>query len=456
MPPPERDIPAALPDDWWRLFGDTVLDGLVTRAERHNTDIARATARLAQARALQQAGQAAARPVMAAQAGWSRQGGPLVNAAGDSGTLATALLGLSAEIDLSGRSAAAAQAATLDADAQQALGHSVKLHVRASVADAVLSLRALDAEARLLDQELQLAAARLRTAETRQALGMLAERELLQERAEQAERAAAAPELARRRDHLLHALAVLVGEPASSFELLGGLPTDGTVGAGLRQLHVPAGLPSQMLERRGDVQAAARSLAAAQARAGAAQAAWFPSLQLTASGGQASTDLRNLLQGAMGAWSLATLVALPLLDGGRRDAQIAQAQADVQGAEAAWREQVLRALREVEDQLSRRAALEARWALAQRAEASARRLADLAASRQRSGLGSALDAGRAQAEWLRSQQRGWQLQAERARATVALIEALGGGWGDPAGPACCGAPALALPPPPQATVAAPR
>lgn len=433
---------------WWRLFNDPSLDDLIARAERSNTDLAQALARVAESRALQQAGHAAMQPQLGLQAGLTRQGGPLVNAAGDSGTLATALLGLSAEVDLSGRPAGADRAASLDTQAREALAQAVRLQVQVAVADTVLTLSALRAEERLLEQELAGARARLNRAEARQLLGTVPERELQRQRAELAERTSALPALARRREQLLHALATLVGEPASSFEMPAPLEGPDAQAAPALLPALPPGLPSQMLQRRADVQAAARALSAAQARAGVAQAAWFPSLQLTAAGGQASTDLRHLLQAAMGAWSLGALVALPLLDGGRRDAQAALARAEVQAAEAAWRGQVLQALREVEDQLSRQSELRARQALQQQAEAAAGRLAALTESRRRTGLASELEASRAQGEWLRSRQRGWQLQAERAQATVALVRALGGGWP--------GLDAGAMPAPADAAAAAPQ
>jgi multidrug efflux system outer membrane protein len=179
------------------------------------------------------------------------------------------------------------------------------------------------------------------------------------------------------------------------------------------------------------VAAAQQAWAAAQARAGEARAAWWPSLALTASGGQASPNLAELLQAGTRAWGLGALLALPVFDGGRREAGIQQADAATQAAFASYRSQMLLAFKDVEDQLCALASLaeQARWQA--QAEAASARALVLARSRVRQGLASQLELLEAQRGALHSRRLHLRAQAAQAQGTVALIKALGGGWGAP-------------------------
>ncbi len=179
----------------------------------------------------------------------------------------------------------------------------------------------------------------------RQRAGDLGELDVVRVRTELASTESDALAVDRQRAMLEHALAVVVGDLASNFSL--GVDDWKTV-----LPVIPAGVPSTMLERRPDVLAAQKTVLAAQARVGVAQTAWFPTIALTGAGGYASSDLGDLLQWSARSWGVGALLSVPLLDGGRREAGVQGATAEFDGAMASYREQVLIAFREVEDQLA--------------------------------------------------------------------------------------------------------
>ena len=344
---PTADLPAAFASPtaatataadtgrWWQAFGDPALDAWVDAAMAANTTLRQADARVAQAQALARAAGAATRPQLGAGVAASRQGGPLVNAAGEQGSLFSGALNLQAEVDLAGRSSRSADAARLDAEAGAAQRDAVRLAVQADVVQAWLALAALaDDDARLERQ----AALLRRVAEVqraRRANGVVAPSVAAQAEADAAAAEAEREALAPRRAELRHQLAFLAGRApgAAPQPALAVLP------------EVPAGIPSRAIARRADVAAAERRLQATLQRLGVAQAAWWPTLTLTASGGVASSELGSLLSNAARSWSLGVLLALPLWDGGRREAGIEAARAESEAAIAAWREQMLVALR---------------------------------------------------------------------------------------------------------------
>jgi multidrug efflux system outer membrane protein len=406
---------------WWKVFSDPTLDDLVERAGRASTSIQLAAARLAQAQALVRAADASRWPVATLNAGWSRQGGPLINAAGDQGTLFTTSANLSYELDLFGRISQGAKAANLDAESRNALLQSTRLLVQANVAQTYLNLRALDAERALVRGTLGAYTDTLRITESRFEKGLVAELDVVRARAELAATESDLRDLDRRRAETEHALAVLVGEVASSFTLgesdwKTALPV------------IPAGVPSTVLTRRPDVAAAQRGLQAAQARVGLAKLAWFPSFSLTASTGFASPQLSDLFTAVSHAWSLGALLAAPLFDGGRREAGVQNATAEFDAALASYREQILVAFREVEDQLSGLRLLAQQSDAQARAVAAASRATVLSESRYRSGLASQLDLLDAQRTELRNRRQALQVRAAQYQATVGLVRALGGAW----------------------------
>jgi multidrug efflux system outer membrane protein len=413
---------------WWKAFSDPVLDGLIDRAERSNSAIHLAAARLAQARALVRSADAARAPQLGLNASASRQGGPLINAAGADGTLLSASASFSYEIDLIGRLAKTADAARLDAGAGAAMLQNARLLVQAEAADTYFGLRALDAE-RTIVRRIQAAYRdQLGLVERRAGAGYGAEFDVQLLRAEAAAADADALLLDRRRAELEHALAVLAGELATTFSVAEAV-WDTPLPA------IPAGLPSTLLTRRPDVSAAQRGMMAEQARANAARLAWFPNLILTSAFGHASADLGELLHAATRAWSVGSLLALPLLDGGRRDAALQRADAQLQAAAASYRERILVAFRDSEDQLSSLRLLADLRQVQGTALAASERASLLAESRYRSGLSSQLDLIVVRRDALRLRRQALHTRLAQFQATVGLFRALGGDWdgGDAAG-----------------------
>lgn len=419
-PEPAADAGASRAD-WWQVFADPTLDQLERRALDGNPTIQIAAARLAKARAVARTAHAARAPQAVLRAGASRQAGPLVNAAGADGNLLTAVADFSYEVDLFGRLQQAVDAATLDAQSQQALLAGARLLVQAEVARTYLALRALDAERTLLRATAAADRDTMAITEQRFHSGSVAELEWVRVRAELASVESEALVLDRRRTELEHALALLVGETASAFELA---PREWTPVLPA----IPPGLPAAILDRRPDVWAAQRAVEAAQLRLGQARDDWLPGLTLSASAGSASPSLVNLLQESTRTWGVAALLALPLFDGGRRAAGIQIAQAELDAARGSYREQLLVAWREVEDQLATLRLLSEQV----RAQATAldlgRRVALLADSRYASGLASQLDVLDARRSELRARRETLQLQSAQYQASVGLVRALGGGW----------------------------
>jgi len=289
------------------------------------------------------------------------------------------------------------------------------------VAQSYFELRALDAERALTRETVAAYQDTLKLTERRYAAGDIAELDLARLRTEVATTESQALELDRRRAVLEHALALLVGDFPSGLSVAEGrwsetLPT------------VPAGVPSQMLERRPDVAAAQASLKAAQARLGVAQKAWFPTLSLTAAGGGASPELSDLFKTSAGLWGVNALLNLPLFDGGRRKAGVEQAAAQLDGVAASYREQVLGAFKEVEDQLSSLQLLEEQAKVQAQAVASAERALALSDSRYRNGLVSQLELLDARRSELALRRQALQVRSAQYQSTIALIKALGGGW----------------------------
>jgi multidrug efflux system outer membrane protein len=168
---------------------------------------------------------------------------------------------------------------------------------------------------------------------------------------------------------------------------------------------------------------------AAQARVGVAQAAWFPDVSLTASGGFASTDLGDLFKWSARAWGVGALMSLPIFDGGRRDANVQNANAQWDAAAASYREQVLVAFQEVEDQLSALRLLSSQASTQAQAVDSASRATVLSSSRYRNGYVSQLELLDARRSELANRRLALQVRAAQYQSTIGLIRALGGGWG---------------------------
>jgi outer membrane protein, multidrug efflux system len=407
---------------WWKAFNDPVLDQLVERAGSGNTGIQEAAARLAQARALVRGAQADRAPQIGVSASADRGAGANTASGSTPATLLQTGLSLSYEPDLFGRLSRAQDAAALDAQSREALLQSTRLLVQAEVAQTYLALRATDTERALIQETATAYADTLRLTQRRFDAGDVAELDVIRIETELAATEAEVFALDRARAELEHALAVLLGEPASDFAL--------TPDTAVRTLPViPAGVPATVLARRPDVAAAQASLLAAQARVGVAQAAWFPSVSLTGAAGFASPELGDLFKWSARAWGVGALLSMPLFDGGRRDAGVQGSQAQFDAAAASYRGQVLNALREVEDQLSALRLLQQQSLAQGRAVNAAQRASAISETRYRNGLVSQLELLDARRNELINRRQAQRVEAAQQQATVRLVRAIGGGWG---------------------------
>jgi len=410
--------------EWWKAFNDPVLDDLVERASRGNASIQVAAARLAQARAFVRATDADRSLQAGLGASARRAQGIIGGDAGPARSLFATGVDLGYEVDLFGRLSHATDAATLDAQAREGLLQSARLLVQAEVAQTYLALRAVDSERELVRGTVLAYRETLALTERRWRAGDVAELDVARSSTEVAETESEALALDRRRAELEHALAVLLGEVPSKFSL-----PEATWDMALPR--IPAGVPGTVLTRRPDVAAAQNTMLAAQARVGVAKAAWFPRVALTASGGYASSELSDLFEWSSRAWLVGAIFSLPLLDGGRRKAGVDSAAAELEGEVQRYREQILVAFKDVEDQLAALRLLTEQAEAQARAVAAASRSTALSDARYRNGYVSRLDLLDAQRSELRNRRQALQVRSARYQSTVALVRSLGGGWETP-------------------------
>ena len=408
---------------WWLGFQDPVLADLIERAGNANTSIQQAAARLAEARTLLRSADAARSVQVGASAGVTRQAGAGTTGSAAPATLGTAGLNASYELDLFGRLSQTSDAARLDADTREALLQSTRLVVQADVAQTYLQLRAVQAEHVLVQESLAAYEGTLRLTQSRMQAGDVAELDVARVQTEVASTESEALALQRQQALLTNALAVLTGDVASGFVL-----APATSDAALPV--IPPGVPGTVLARRPDVSAAQAAVLAAQARVGVAQKAWFPAVTLTGNAGHASPELGDLFKWSARAWGVSALLSLPIFDGGQRDAQIEGAKARLEAAMADHRGQVLNAFRDVEDQLTALRLLSGQADAQARAVTAAHRATQLSDLRYRNGLVSQLELLDARRSELRNRREALQVRTAQYVATVGLIRALGGGWGD--------------------------
>ena len=425
VPNPNAAHTAAAPaNTWWQVFADPQLDALMQRALQGNPGLQQASARVARAAAALNVSASQLSPQLNSTVGATRQLGPLVNAAGNQGNLFNADARLRYDVDLLHKLSRGQQSAWHDLQAEQALQRQAQLVLQAEVTQNLLAWRALRLEQRALDAVLQADRALLAVAERRVQAGLAAVSVRSAAQADVLTDEAEAQGLARRLALLEHALAALCGA-------YGDAPTwdQADEGAWPALPDIPPGLPSHMLQRRPDVAAADQALQAARLRLGLARDAWFPNLVLTANGGLASSELNQWLKASARSAGLGLVLSLPGLDGGRADAERAAAAAVLDGATADHRDKVLQALREVDDQLATLRTLAAEAQVRRAGAEDAERDAARATGQWQRGLTGEAEALLARRAAQRQQRLWLQVQAQQRLATVALVRALGGGWG---------------------------
>ncbi|CAN5219125.1 efflux transporter outer membrane subunit [soil metagenome] len=411
---------------WWEAFGDPALNALAARIEQGNFDLAAAVARYQQAQALLRQSRAYLLPQIDAGASIDRErlsaNRPV--ARGLASTTTDKVVGgsLAYELDLFGRvrnniaaGRANAHAAAFDVD-------GIRLGLQSQLAATYFDLRGLDARILLLHQTVSSYQRAFDLTDTRHSGGIASGIDVSRAQAQlsSAKSELSTVEIDRAKDE--HAIAVLVGEAPSTFAIA-------VADAKTRPPSVAPGLPSTLLERRPDIAAAERRVAAANAQIGVARAAFFPNVTLGAQGGFESIG-GNWLSAASSFWALGPLqAALTVFDGGRRAAQVRQARAQFDEAAANYRQTVLDAFREVEDDLATQRLLVAGEADQANAAKAAEQTRDLALIRYRDGAADYLEVVTAQTAALDAERALLQLRTRQLQAASDTFRALGGDAG---------------------------
>jgi len=423
---PKDDAPRG---PWWERFGDPTLNELASRALGTSPTLALSVARLAQARANFTAVSGQQWPLVSLAARDARtritQNRPLNNyAAPNFSTVQTDLfVGAQAsyEIDFGGRVASLVAQAKASAEQSAADLETARLLLIADLATAYFNLRQTDIELDVLANSIALQQRSLGVASTRRELGAGSALDVAQQQALIDTTLTQIDILRRQRASFENALATLTGTPAPAF----------SVKADKRDIvppDVPIGVPSDVLERRPDVAAAERAMAAANAQIGVANAAFYPSISLGLSYGQESRRPNTLFDAPSLVWSSGLSVLQPLFDGGRIRGGYEAAKAGYDIAVANYRRVVLTAMQEAEDGIVGLAALERASKQANVAVESARRTLDLVNARYEGGVASPLEVIVAQQQLLNAERLASQLVGQRLITSVFLVKALGGGW----------------------------
>jgi len=415
--------------DWWRAFGDPQLDALEARAMADSPTLAIAAARLAQARATVTATSAGLFPSLSLGSRDQRlrisANRPLANYSSPNFSTVqndfTLNASASYEVDLAGRVRRSVEGAKASAAQSAADLANTRLVVGAELASDWFSLVTLDASLDVLARSIALQRKALDFVSNRHELGAGTGLEVAQQQALLDNTLTQVDVLGRQRAQFEHAIATLVGAPAPSFSIA-------PVTRSLQPPAIALGVPSDLLQRRPDVAAAERAMAAANAQIGVASAAFYPSVTLAPGIGEESRILGALFDAPSLVWSIGVSATQTLFDAGRTRANVDFARAGYDASVASYRRTVLVAMQEVEDGITGVAALDRAVTQAQRAADSSQRVLDMAQARYEGGVSTYLDVITAQQTLLSAQLQAAQLAGQRQLAATALVKALGGGW----------------------------
>lgn len=440
---PPVDVPAAYKEGWkraeprdgeargkwWEAFRDPLLASLMEQVEVSNQNLARAAAQYRQASALVDTARAALYPNVTAGLATTRSRASATTVAAPSavpssrGVALTHGLPFNAtwEADLWGRISRTVEANVASAQASAADLEAVRLSAQSQLAQSYFQLRALDTQARLLDNTVAAYSKSLQLTENRYTAGVAAKADVVLAQTQLKTTQAQAIDIGVQRAQLEHAIALLAGKPASGFSmpraLLEAVPP-----------RVPVSLPSELLERRPDIAAAERRMATANAQIGVAGAAFFPALTISAGAGYQSATMAQWLTAPSRFWSIGPAFAQSVFDGGLRRSQSAQAIAAYDASVAAYRQTVLTGFQEVEDSLAALRILEQEAKVQQEAVSLARESVELTLNQYKAGTVSYLNVVSVQATALGNERTAVDILNRRLAASVLLIKALGGGW----------------------------
>ena len=416
-------VPAAPADalergPWWQLFGDPELDSLVGAIEVSSQNVAVAAANYAAARAAVQQQRAALFPSVSLGLSADRSG---VRGQGADSSYRLNLGG-SWEPDVWGRLRAGVTSAQAGAEASAADLASARLASQGELASNYFTVRALDAQSALLVRTISGYERELQITQNRFNVGIAARTDVLQAQTQLANARSEALSLRRQRDQFEHAIAVLVGKAPSQFALAPRPDWKVTLP------EVPVGVPATLLQRRPDIAAAEREVAAANAEIGIARAAYFPNIGLSGSLGSGGSRVGDLFSFSNAAWSFGLSAAQSIFNAGATRASVAGAEARHQAAVARYRQTVLTAFADVEDQLSATRVLAQQQDLRREASAAADLVEQQILNRYRAGQVGYTEVVQAQFTALTARRSLVQVQSDRQTVAVALIQSLGGGW----------------------------
>jgi NodT family efflux transporter outer membrane factor (OMF) lipoprotein len=416
-------VPAAPADalergPWWQLFGDPTLDALAAGVEVSNQNVAAAVANYAAARAAVQQERAALFPTVSLNVSGDRSG---VRGQGADSSYRLNLGG-SWEPDVWGRLRAGVTGAQAGAEASAADLASARLSSQGELASNYFTIRALDAQRALLDRTIAGYERELQITQNRFNVGIAARTDVLQAQTQLASAKSDALSLTRQRAQFEHAIAILVGKAPSEFALAPVPEWRVTVP------EVPVGVPATLLQRRPDIAAAERAVAAANAEIGIARAAYFPNIGLSGSLGTGGSRVGDLFSLSNAAWSFGLSAAQSIFNAGATRAAVAGAEARQQAAVARYRQTVLTAFGDVEDQLTATRVLAQQQDLRRQASEAADLVEQQIMNRYRAGQVGYTDVVQAQVTALNARRSLVQVQSDRQTVAVSLIQSLGGGW----------------------------
>lgn len=442
---PQDELPRG---NWWELFGDSELNALVSQVEVSNQNIRAVEAQYRQARALAQQAHAAYYPTLSASLSANRRqiisgsgsnndlnnininttnlNSATINSTSNSGRSSSSAysagLNASWEPDIWGRVQRSVEAGTANVQASGADVAAARLSAQAELVQDYFLLRIADARAQLLNDTVAAYERSFKLTQNQYAVGVVARADVVNSETQLKTARAQAVDARVQRAQLEHAIAVLIGKAPAELTIPFA-PVFNTLPPA-----IPAGIPSQLLERRPDIAAAERRAAAANAQIGVAQAAYYPAITLSTALGLQSSSFASLFSAPTTFWTLGAALAQTLFDGGLRKAQTAQAIAVYDQNAASYRQAILTAFQEVEDNLSSLSLLEQEAQLQEDAVKSSREAVQIATNQYKAGLVNFLDVVNVEAIALNNERTALTVQSSRLVAAVLLIKALGGGW----------------------------
>ena len=411
---------------WWEIFGDPQLNALVAQVSVSNQNLAVAEAQYREARALVQEARASYYPTATIGFGANRSSSSTTTGSGPASPRVTVSnyslpLDVSWEIDVWGQIRRTVESNQANAQASAANLENARLSFQAALAQDYFQLRELDAQKQLLSATVTAFEKSLDLTKDLFAQGVDSEADVLQAETQLKTTQAQLINVGVQRAQLEHAIAVLIGKPASDLSIpatpLAGTPPE-----------IPVGVPSELLERRPDIAASERSVAAANAQIGVAEAAFYPTVTLSASLGLESSSLGKLATAASRFWSVGASVSETVFDGGLRRAQTDFARAAYDATVATYRQTTLTAFQGVEDNLAALRILEEEAGVQNEAVKAAEKSVVLTMDQYKAGTVSYLNVVTAQTIALTNETTAAQILGQRMTAAVLLVQALGGGW----------------------------